>query len=166
MVASPLRHCSPPLHSRRRTRPTQRVRVDLQAIQGRPQEHHAFTGKIVLVSLLTSRPRSPLLRRELSPSPNSPQSFLLGPQLHLCFPVSILWLQPLRAWHLFLRLLVPSPHPLQRQACAKAAPACVQPTEASSLLRSVPTLLNSGFLYEPESLGNSTLCHFCLTDQW
>lgn len=157
MVASLLRHCSPPLHSRRRTRPIQRVSVDLQAIQGRPQEHPAFTGKMLLVSLLTSRPRSPLLKWELSLSPNSPQSFLLGPQLHLCFPVGILWVQPLRAWHLLLRLLIPSPHPLQRQACAKSAPACVQPTETSSLLRSVPTLLNSGFLYEPESVGNSTL---------
>lgn len=162
MVASLLQHCSPPLHSQRRTRPTQRVSVDLQAIQGRPQEHPAFPGKKLLVSLLTSRPRSPLFKWELSPSPNSPQSFLLGPQPHLCFPVGILWVQPLRAWHLLLRLLVPSPHPLQRQACAKAAPACAQPTEASSLLRSVPALLSSGFLCEPESAGNSALLSLLL----
>ena len=30
----------------------------------------------------------------------------------------------------------------------------------------MPTVLNPGFLSGPESLGNSTHCHFSLTDQW
>lgn len=41
-----------------------------------------------------------------------------------------------------------------------------QPTEAPPLLRSELTFPNTGFLSKPESLGESTVCHCSLPDQW
>lgn len=126
-------------------------------LAGTSQEHTADTEKTFLLPLLASA-----WHRVLSMftsvqrgTPLSPPSFLLEPQIHLWFAVSVLWLRPLRAWHGVSLLEGPD-----------AAPACLLAHRSSPLLRSKLTFRNTRFLSKPKSLGESTVCHCSLPDQW
>ena len=66
-----------------------------------PQKHTADTGKDISSAIPRfSSAQVPFHGRFCSNrnSPLSLRSFLLEPQIHLWFAVSVLWLQPLRAW--------------------------------------------------------------------
>ena len=156
----------PSLHCWRRMQPTQRVSVDWRAVQGGPQKRSVCSQEGVpgLLShlpttitsaetgvLSSSCPSTALPAGTPAAPPLSPQHSLVAPPRDQHNdPLSEGPGIPHSAWGRSVQwLLLPASSPRRLPHSSE-----------------VPTILNSGFLSGHESLGNSTHCHFSLTDQW